>query len=226
LNATGIDVRGQPRERLRVFVAASPDERGKFEAVTRAFPAAWSGTVLDVGCRSQGLRRELSGREVRYFGVDLQPPAQALANLGHGLPFRAGAFDTVVALDVLEHTDDIHGSFRELFRVARQYVVVTLPNVYYAPARLSFLAGRAPSGKYGLPLEPPPDRHRWVFSFDEAARFCDQWARREGGTVLSEGCLIGPGQGRLFGRRLTAWLPGLLAPTYTCLMAKDGAGRR
>ena len=120
----------------------------------------------------------------------------------------------------------MHGSFRELFRVARRYVVVTLPNAYYAPARLQFLAGRPLSGKYGLPLDPPADRHRWVFSFAEAALFCNHWARRAGGVVLSEGCLIGPGQRRLLGRRLTARLPDLLSPTYVCLMAKDVAGHR
>lgn len=214
-------LRGGRRSQLAILLAPSPDERGKFQAIVRAFPQAWKGSILDVGCRSLGLQNELTEKSgVHYWGVDLHSPAHVRGNLGSGLPFRTEGFDTVVALDVLEHTDNMHGAFRELFRVARCFVVLTLPNVYYAPARLRFLAGRPLSGKYGLPLEPPPDRHRWLFSFSEAARFCAHWARRSGGTVVTQGCLIGPRQHRLLGRRLTAHLPGLLCPTYVSLIAK------
>jgi hypothetical protein len=208
---------------MEVFVAPRRDGAGKFEAVVHAFPQAWSGSVLDVGCRSLGLRRALDRHPVRYRGVDLRPPADVCANLGKGLPFASGSFDTAVALDVLEHTDDIHGAFRELVRVARRHLVVTLPNVYYAPVRLRFLLGQPLSGKYGLPLEPPADRHRWLFSFAEAARFCAHLAAQSGAAVVQEGCLIGPGQHRLLGRRLTARLPELLGPTYLCLIATQAA---
>ena len=66
-----------------------------------------------------------------------------------------------MALDVLEHTDDIYRANEELFRVARKNVIIALPNAYEVKGRLKFLIGRTLSGKYGLPLDPPSDRHRW-----------------------------------------------------------------
>jgi len=55
---------------------------------------------------------------------------------------------------VLEHTNNIHKSFEELCRVARKFVVITLPNAYELKTRLKFLLGLPHSGKYGLPVDP------------------------------------------------------------------------
>jgi ubiquinone/menaquinone biosynthesis C-methylase UbiE len=51
----------------------------------------------------------------------------ARADVGR-LPFREGAFDAATALEVLEHLSDPAQAARELLRVARRHVVVSVPS--------------------------------------------------------------------------------------------------
>jgi SAM-dependent methyltransferase len=203
---------------VNLFVAPSRDEMGKFLGVLRAFPEIWDGFVLDVGCRSGNLKSALPNDQVRYCGLDLFPPADVIGNFEIGLPFENTAFDTVVALDVLEHTDNVYKAFRELCRVARQYVVITLPNAYDLKSRIKFLLGRRLSGKYGLPLDPPDDRHRWLFSLREAKAFTQAMGERQGFEVRTEGCLVGPRRGSSVVRLMVNQLPNLLSPRYVALL--------
>lgn len=207
---------------MKAFPAPCVGERGKFLAVIRAFPTIWEGTILDVGCRS-GLLRDALVQEgfhhVNYWGLDLYPPAHIRADLGKGMPFKDHVFDVVVALDVLEHVDDIHLGFQELCRVSKKWVVISLPNVYEFRGRLKFVMGKPLSGKYGLPPEPPMDRHRWLFSLYEAKTFCQGMAQTEGFRVVDEGCLVGPRRFRLLGS-FVAKCPNLLCTTYLCLLEK------
>jgi len=207
---------------MNVFVAPSRDEMGKFQAVVRAFPNVWEGFILDVGCRSGNLRCVLQDSKVHYRGLDLFPPADFIGDLGVGLPFGDMSFDTVVALDVLEHIDNIYQAFGELCRVARKYVVITLPNAYEVKSRIKFLLGQRLSGKYGLPLEPPHDRHRWLFSLREAIAFTHARVQYHGFEVAAEGCLVGPRRGFMIGRLMVGYFPNLLCPWYLALLQKKG----
>lgn len=73
------------------------------------------GRLLDLGCGLGGVLRDFE-REARCFGADASPYALrrsqqrtscALARADvSSPPFRAGVFDTVVALDVIEHLAD------------------------------------------------------------------------------------------------------------------------
>jgi SAM-dependent methyltransferase len=194
---------------------------GKFAGVVGAFPQIWQGKVLDVGCRSGNLAKVLTemNSNVHYVGLDLRPPANVVGNLEAGLPFQDKAFDVVVALDVLEHTDDIYKAFSELCRCARRFVVITLPNIYELRGRLKFLIGKRLSGKYGLPPEPPADRHRWIFSLNEAQTFVNFRAQCCGFKVAQEGCLIGPRRA-LIVRALVSYLSELFCPTYLALLER------
>jgi SAM-dependent methyltransferase len=209
---------------VQIFVCASPDETGKFGAVVQAVAGAWQGSVLDVGCRSGGFKRALPKGRMRYCGLDLSPPAHVVGKLDAGLPFQNASSDTVVALDVLEHTDDIYASFAELCRVARTHVLVVLPNLYEIGYRLKFLMGRRPSAKYGLPLEPPDDRHRWLFSFRDAKRFTHALGQQHGFQVKTEGCLVGPRRGVVGCRSIVRLYPNLLSPWYLALLERDQRG--
>jgi SAM-dependent methyltransferase len=189
----------------------------KAEAIVDGFPSVWTGQVLDIGCRNRELEGALARRGVSYLGLDLSRTADAVADLGAGLPFPDRTADVVVALDVLEHTDDIHHSFSELCRVARRHIVLSLPNQYEARARWMALRGRH-SGKWGLPLAPRRDRHRWLFTFQEAHEFCEHGAREHGWSVVGERGLVGPKRGSPFARGLVQHWPGLFAPTYVALL--------
>lgn len=203
---------------MRLVILQTGDS--KFATMVRAFPRIWKGRILDVGCRSRKLKEALPSANVDYLGVDLQSPADIVGNLEAGLPLGQASSDTVVALDVLEHTDNIYHSFGELCRVSRSYVLIALPNLYDVTARKRFLCGQQISGKYGLPLDPPTDRHRWIFSFQEAEKFTHAMATKCGFEVVDEGCLIGPRRGAIGFRELVKRYPNVLSPWYVALLKR------
>jgi SAM-dependent methyltransferase len=177
-----------------------------------SFRGAFSGSVLDVGSRSGNLKRVLPVIGGQYVGLDMTTPADVIGNVERGLPFVDAAFDAVVALDVLEHTDQIQVAFSELFRVARSHVVVALPNAFELKGRLRIVRGRHASGKYGLPIGATPDRHRWFFGFEEARRFCEHAVTPSGWRVRQDGALVGRRRSLL--APIVRRLPNLLAPSY------------
>ena len=138
-----------------------------------------TSTILDVGCDQKTLARHLPA-SARYTGVDIAPPADIVLNLdvpGAVLPFPDRAFDTVLCCDVLEHLERIHAVFDELCRVSASRVLISLPN----PLRNlidAIKAGASTLKFYGLPTDPPADRHRWFFGAEEAARFLTTRAAR------------------------------------------------
>ncbi len=148
------------------------------EAARRLAPDARS--VLDIGCRD-GILRKYLPQKMSYAGVDLSPGPNVtrVCNLEQGIPFADASFDAVVALDVLEHVDNVWFAFDEMVRVARQQVMVVLPNSYHFRERLRFLRGRE-AGKYVLSPAPIQDRHRWLLSYQSAHSFCAHQAFRHG----------------------------------------------
>ncbi len=136
--------------------------------------------LLDVGCRD-GVLKTWLGDDIDYFGVDicLGPAVNQVCNIERGLPFGDASFDISVALDLLEHTDNIWFAFDELVRVTRQQIIVVLPNLYHWSLRLRYLTGRE-MAKYVLSPAPIEDRHRWLVSYHSAARFCKTMAEKHG----------------------------------------------
>lgn len=101
-------------------------------------------SVLEVGCGEGFLLRILQGLTERGLssaltGLDVRPEAVAYADralLGgpnllagscYALPFPDDAFDLVVCSQVLEHLNDPERALRELRRVARRAVLVSVP---------------------------------------------------------------------------------------------------
>lgn len=196
------------------------DDQARLSGIVRAFPQIRDGVLVDVGCRRASGQALPPGRNLRYYGLDRVGTADVVADLAQGLPFVDEGVDIVLALDVLEHVDDIHAAFAEVCRVASRLVAITLPNVYEIKGRWRFLRGSPLSGKYGLPAEAPPDRHRWMFSLDEARRFCRECGPRCGFAVVAETCLVGAARGYGIGERIVARWPNLLAPTYGVLLQR------
>lgn len=158
----------------------------KAQYVARKYAPILRGGVLDVGCDTRRLRALIPCPD-RYVGVDFRAPADVVLNLdrdelpgGRILPFDDRTFDTVVCTDVLEHLERCHRVFDELCRVSRDRVVVSLPNPL---GNLLVEIFRGTFGRmkyYGLPVDPPGDRHRWFFGFEEAAEFLAVRGRRQG----------------------------------------------
>src|SRR5213078_3208369 len=97
---------------MELVAVAGGSAANKATGIAQAFPELFRRSVVDVGCRGRELRAALE-QGVRYIGVDLGTTGDVQADLGRGLPLRSNSVATVVALDVLEHTDDIHTAFGE-----------------------------------------------------------------------------------------------------------------
>lgn len=128
------------------------------------------GSVLDVGCDQAYLRQLLP--QARYTGLDRAAPADVIQNLEQHplLPFPDKEFDCVLCIDVLEHLDSLHKVFAELIRVCKGAAVISWHNCW-VNARRPITRGRGPFSHYGLPPEPPGDRHKWFFNISEARHF-------------------------------------------------------
>lgn len=94
--------------------------------------------LLEIGCGSGALLEDLSADNVVY-GMDVAEEAlricreRGLDCVSKGdvtaLPYKDAAFDTVIAIDVLEHIDDDGAAVREIHRVCRPggVLIVTVP---------------------------------------------------------------------------------------------------
>lgn len=156
------------------------DRATKARYIAQKYAPILTGSILDVGCDAAPLRA-LVPQPRLYTGVDIRPDADVVVNLDReNLPFEDRSFDTVLCTDVLEHLERCHAVFDELCRVSRDRVIVSLPN----PLRnlIQALAGGS-QGRlkyYGLPADPPADRHRWFFGYEEAAEFLRNRGARAG----------------------------------------------
>jgi SAM-dependent methyltransferase len=129
-----------------------------------------TGKVLDVGC-DQAVLRGMVGPE-RYAGVGMTEEADIKVDLEREgrLPFENASWDTVICLDTLEHLNNFHALANELFRIAKNHVIISLPNCW-CQARRSLAAGSGTIWQYGLTKLPPKDRHKWFFNTEEACAF-------------------------------------------------------
>jgi 2-polyprenyl-3-methyl-5-hydroxy-6-metoxy-1,4-benzoquinol methylase len=159
--------------------------KDKQEFLVKNFGEFLSGSVLDVGCGNSNLRQLLSTR-CQYTGIDLFGNPDIVVNLEERLPFENKSYDTIVALDVLEHVDRIYHLIDEVCRVSRKYIVLSLPNMYEITFRAKYLFGKRLSEKYGLPINCPADRHKWLVSYEDARNFVHSKAKENKFNIVRE----------------------------------------
>ncbi len=118
----------------QVAPTISAQEEQRINETVRSIPEGVS-SILDVGCGDGRITNRLSDR---YSVVGVDTSAEALRHvlaehvLGNidALPFPASSFDLVLCCEVLEHLpDDVYAkALSELERVAREYLLITVPN--------------------------------------------------------------------------------------------------
>ena len=98
-------------------------------------------SVLDVGC-GEGftlarLQKEKIGKEfegIEYdereieLGKKLYPRLKITKGDIYKLPFKNNSFDLIVCTEVLEHLDNPRKAYKELIRVSKKYILLSVPN--------------------------------------------------------------------------------------------------
>jgi SAM-dependent methyltransferase len=134
-------------------------------------------SVLDLGCRDGALTQAYAaGNEIVGVDADREALVEAeklgietrWADLDDALPFAEGAFEVVVAGELLEHLRDPRRVVAEVFRVLRPggTFVGSVPNAYRLKNRLRFMLGRKP--------ENDPT-HLQMFSPDDVRRLLERF---------------------------------------------------
>ena len=115
-------------------IPAKPGEH--YRAFVR-FASRHAGTcVLDLGCGFGAYSSALAGGGRKCVGCDINldylrtaaNQGLSVVNVDSALPFNDRSFDSVLMFEVLEHVADVEKVLAEAFRVARNNVLVTVPN--------------------------------------------------------------------------------------------------
>lgn len=139
-------------------------------------------SYLDVGCGNGGYVRAVAP-DARAVGVDRRPFPSWNSPLGEfvvgsaeSLPVADSSFHTVSCFETLEHLPDPEAALRELRRVTRQTLLLTVPNCEVTPGQ------RASNLIYHHWIDPT---HRNFWSYDEFIAFveCAGWVVKEAGRV-------------------------------------------
>ena len=129
------------------------------------------GTVLDVGAGEGFTLQNLYTRKIgkRLEGIEYMDEAISLAKKIHphlnikkgniyNLQYQDNSFDVVVCTEVLEHLEDPEKALKELKRVSKKYLILSVPNEPY------FTIQRFFRGKNMLHLGDHPEHiQHWSF---------------------------------------------------------------
>lgn len=105
--------------------------------------------ILDLGCGTGAFLRRLATIGYRALdGIDIALPGQSIAGVtlhesdfDRAWPFEAERFDAIVAIEVIEHVENMGLVLSELARVFKPdgVVLITTPNVHSVEARTRWL---------------------------------------------------------------------------------------
>jgi SAM-dependent methyltransferase len=92
------------------------------------------GPVLDFGCGRGYLGKMLQEKGCTVTGCDISPESDQCTfpvrkmDLNGATDFEENEFDSVVASDVLEHLQFPEAALAEMARIARRFVIISVPN--------------------------------------------------------------------------------------------------
>jgi 2-polyprenyl-3-methyl-5-hydroxy-6-metoxy-1,4-benzoquinol methylase len=109
-----------------------------FYRFTRVKRYLLGDSILDVGCGKADFLNfikndyRISGIEVNreratYCNQVLGQDVVQVGNLEQGLRVESNSFDTVTCLELLEHLPDPESALKELLRISRKRVIITVP---------------------------------------------------------------------------------------------------
>jgi SAM-dependent methyltransferase len=101
--------------------------------------------ILDFGCGAGQLVRDLRSRGLEAHGIELLTPEVShslIKDVAHHvtlydgklpLPFPDKLFGSATLIDVIQHVDDFESVLREVCRLTREQVIVTVPDMSAVP---------------------------------------------------------------------------------------------
>lgn len=98
-------------------------------------------SILDVGCgegftlhrlKEKGIGKKLEGLEYLQTAIDLgkelYPDIKITQGSIYNLPYEDNSFDLVLCTEVLEHLEEPEIALKELVRVSKKYLAISVPN--------------------------------------------------------------------------------------------------
>jgi 2-polyprenyl-3-methyl-5-hydroxy-6-metoxy-1,4-benzoquinol methylase len=98
-------------------------------------------SILDVGCgegftlnrlKENGIGKKLEGIEYLQAAIDLgkktYPDIKITKGNIYELPYKDNSFDLVLCTEVLEHLEKPQDALKELVRVSKKYLIISVPN--------------------------------------------------------------------------------------------------
>jgi len=182
----------------RTLMPQRSDARLAELIATRILPNYTSTTLLDIGCGDGVVSRHLPS-QCEYTGLDISDAciyeqrhdnpkvryvqADQIPDLMRG----EGPWDTVLLLDVIEHTRQFTPLFELALTRANQQVVVSLPNELFVLDRLRMLRGHELNA-HSLDLVDQPEgfKHQFIVNIDKARTLLTQKAEALGFELTEE----------------------------------------
>ncbi|MEO5359333.1 MAG: class I SAM-dependent methyltransferase [Nitrospirota bacterium] len=134
----------KPATRKDIYGSA-PAARYVSEVIMNLASSYLLSPVLDFGCGSGALIRNLRGIGIEAYGIEIEseaiienlyPDIQEYVTLyksGSKCPFKDGSFESVVCTEVIEHIPDFKGAVSEIARIARNRALITVPDISAIP---------------------------------------------------------------------------------------------
>ena len=144
--------------------------------------------ILNVGGGGRrDLYNSLENKEIKVFEVDFQGDNDLQLNLDkiEKLPFSDNEYECVCCFDVLEHLENFHKMTDELIRVSSKKIFISLP--VSSAMFLNILRNKKKKNVqegyyfkfYGLPIEVPNDRHRWLLTVKDIEVFFENLVKKK-----------------------------------------------
>ena len=155
----------------------SRDQRNKAAAGLIQRLTKKEAKILNIGSGGEEfLKKALPTRDV--FDIDITGKADLVIDLEKvtSFDFADNTFDVVVALDLLEHIENLHAMLEEMLRCSDRFILISLPNpcTYFIRLLKNQTRDITDANQrgvyekfYGSPNSKPTDRHKWFFSIDD-----------------------------------------------------------
>lgn len=125
-----------------------------FSSLFRSVKPLAAGSILDAGCGEAITLARMKKQNIgtTHAGIDMSDDALQIARSIHpditvkkgdiyNLQFQDNMFDMVLCLEVLEHLDDPQRALKELVRVSRKHIALSVPYEPYFQLA-NFLRGK------------------------------------------------------------------------------------